>query len=123
MWRRHRTQYAYEALAGELAEQEFLLKEQLIDARRSAGMSQAAVARELGLNKSAVSRFERLDSNPTLSLIRHYAHTVGALVTFDVKRNWTPTHSTVVTRNPADSEWQVPAPASTFTTVGTVTCA
>lgn len=73
------------ALAGSLADAEFDLKERLVDARKAAGLSQANVAAALRRKVRDIKEFERLDSNPTLSMIRYYAHTVGVLVTFDVE--------------------------------------
>lgn len=83
--RRFRSKSASQLLAAELAEAEFALKEKLVAAREAAGLRQVDVAEKLGVDKSTISRFERLDSNPTLSMLRYYAHAIGALVTHDVK--------------------------------------
>jgi transcriptional regulator with XRE-family HTH domain len=71
-------------LADALADAEFKLKEDLIAARKDAGLEQKDVAEEMGVDKSTISRFERLDSNPTLSMLRNYAYEVGAVVTYSV---------------------------------------
>lgn len=77
------------ALAGALADAEFDLKEKLVATRKAAGLSQADVAAALRRKVRDIKAFERLDSNPTLSMIRYYAYAVGALVTFDVTAGWT----------------------------------
>jgi len=74
-----------ESLASQLAEEELTLKEKLVAARKAAGMSKADITKALGWKEKEVSRFERLDSNPTLAQIRYYAHAIGALVTFGVE--------------------------------------
>ncbi|MFC9876700.1 helix-turn-helix transcriptional regulator [Nocardia salmonicida] len=71
-------------LADALADQEFQLKEKLVAARKAAELEQVDIAEALGVDKSTVSRFERLDSNPTLAMIRNYAYAVGCLVKHDV---------------------------------------
>ncbi|MFF3226163.1 helix-turn-helix domain-containing protein [Nocardia suismassiliense] len=75
-------------LSRRLAKEELAFKKRLVQARHDSGLSQTDVAELLGVNKSAISRFERADSNPTLSMIRHYAHAIGALVIHDVEPNW-----------------------------------
>ncbi|MGY1948636.1 helix-turn-helix domain-containing protein [Nocardia asiatica] len=77
------------ALSRRLAQEELAFKRALVKARQESGLSQTQVADLLGVNKSAISRFERVDSNPTLAMIRHYAHAVGALVTHRVEPGWT----------------------------------
>ena len=71
-------------LADALAEQEFKLKDMLVEARKAADLEQVDIAEMIGVDKSTISRFERLDSNPTLSMIRNYAYAVGCLVKHDV---------------------------------------
>ena len=71
-------------LARQLGRNEIAFKRMLIAARERAGMKSADVARKLGVDRSWVSRFERLDSDPKLSAIAEYAHAIGALVTMTV---------------------------------------
>lgn len=48
-----------------------------VEAHQRAGLSQAEVARRMGIIRSNVSTFERYDSNPTFQTIRRYALAVG----------------------------------------------
>ncbi|MQY31317.1 hypothetical protein NRB56_69260 [Nocardia sp. RB56] len=81
---RLRSKTANRALADMLAEAEFDLKDALVAARKAAGLEQKDIAEQIGVDKSTISRFERLDSNPTLTMIRNYAYAVGAVVRFDI---------------------------------------
>lgn len=71
-------------LADALADQEFNLKDKLVEARKAAELEQIDIAEMIGVDKSTISRFERLDSNPTLAMVRNYAYAVGCLVKHDV---------------------------------------
>lgn len=64
------------------ADEEMLYE--LIQARRSAGLTQRALAELLGISQPAVAKFERHDSDPRLSTIRKYALCVGAHVRHEV---------------------------------------
>lgn len=86
--RKQRPTSANRELTRQLAKEELAFKRALVQARKDANLSQTQVADLLGVNKSAISRFERSDSNPTLSMIRHYAHAVGALIRFQVQPRW-----------------------------------
>ena len=55
----------------------------LVAARERHELSQEAVAERMGVSQSAVSQFERADSNPTLATLRRYAVAVGVRV-YDV---------------------------------------
>lgn len=66
--------------ATKLAENDFKLVQELIQLRLAKGLSQLDVAEALGITQQAVSRFERMDSDPRLSSIRQYAHAIEALV-------------------------------------------
>lgn len=68
-----------------LAQAEIDLLSDLVAMRRAKGMTQEQVAAEIRRNKSAVSRFERLDSDPRLSTVRRYARAVGADIEVRVK--------------------------------------
>lgn len=55
----------------------------LIGIRIQRGISQAQVARAIGINRSGISRFESdvESSNPTMDVVLRYAHAVGAAIT------------------------------------------
>ncbi|MGB3772875.1 MAG: helix-turn-helix transcriptional regulator [Rhodococcus sp. (in: high G+C Gram-positive bacteria)] len=57
------------------ADRDFL--EALIALRLKKGITQTQVAERLGRNKSSVSNFEQLGSDPHLSTVRRYAAAVG----------------------------------------------
>lgn len=54
------------------ARNEVAFKRDLAAAREAAGLSQARLAELMGVDRSTVSRIERLDSNPRLSHVREY---------------------------------------------------
>ena len=68
-----------------LADADMRLRRALVEARRSAGLSQNDVAVALGIKQPSVAAFERYDSDPRLSTLRRYALAVGAQVSHDVK--------------------------------------
>lgn len=68
------------AEAIEDAEHRTSLRATLIAARKSAGLTQAAVAAAMDTTQSAVSDFERGGSDPHLSTLQRYARAVGAKV-------------------------------------------
>lgn len=70
--------------AAHLATSDEALMSALIEARRSAGLSQRDVAEILGIKQPTVARFERHDSDPHLSTVRRYALAVGAHVRHEV---------------------------------------
>ncbi|WP_204801904.1 helix-turn-helix domain-containing protein [Mycobacterium riyadhense] len=63
-----------------LAGAELDMLSDLVRLRHRKGLTQEDVANAIGRDKSAVSRFERLDSDPRLSTVRRYARAVGAMV-------------------------------------------
>ena len=67
-----------------LADAELDMLADLVKMRRAKGLTQDDVAAAIGRNKSAISRFERLDSDPRLSTVRRYARAIGALITHKV---------------------------------------
>ncbi|MBF6363191.1 helix-turn-helix transcriptional regulator [Nocardia farcinica] len=71
-------------LASELAREELELKRALIRAREKANLNQAELAKKIGVHRSVISRFERMDSNPRLSMLRYYAHALGVLIKHQV---------------------------------------
>lgn len=87
--KRHRPAPANRPLSRQLAKAELEFKRALVEARKDTGLSQEHVAALLGVSKRTIAEFERVDSDPNLSMVRHYAHAVGALVSFYVEPNWT----------------------------------
>lgn len=67
-------------LAIDLVEGDYELLRRLIELRTEQGLSQAEVARRMGVTRRAVIAFERPDADPNLSTIRRYALAVGARV-------------------------------------------
>lgn len=57
--------------------------------RESQGLSQKEVASRMGTDQSVVSRFENLESNPTLRTIRSYAIAIGAEIAYEVRESTT----------------------------------
>src|SRR6266851_7206929 len=61
--------------------EEFALLDELLKARRQAGLTQAEVAARMGTQTPAVARLEagggRRPHSPSLSTLRKYAHAVG----------------------------------------------
>ncbi|MBB1516004.1 helix-turn-helix transcriptional regulator [Tessaracoccus sp. MC1679] len=75
-----------EALRADLlVENDQELLDALVRVRKDRGLSQADVAKILGVKQPTVADFEAHDSNPTLSRIRRYAHAVGALISHRVE--------------------------------------
>ncbi|MFC6352786.1 helix-turn-helix domain-containing protein [Rothia nasimurium] len=70
--------------ANYLARQERDFVASLISLRKEAGLTQQDVADKLGVSQQAISKFESMDSSPTLSTALSYAHAVQALVHFEV---------------------------------------
>ena len=60
-------------------EEEFLLLDEFLKARSSAGMSQAEVAEKMGTTQSAIARLEsgKGRPSPSLATLRKYAHALG----------------------------------------------
>lgn len=83
---------AAEALAVEQATEDIQMLKQLVAMRIENNLSQSDVAREMGRDRSAVCRFERLDSDPRLSTVRRYAGAVGALVRHITENTIQPKH-------------------------------
>ncbi|AIC71933.1 Hypothetical protein ERS075564_00926 [Mycobacteroides abscessus] len=72
-------------LATALAEADGDLLEQLVEVRKAKGLTQQAVAERMRRDKSAVSNFERLGTDPHLSTIRRYAAAIGVMIKHDVR--------------------------------------
>jgi DNA-binding XRE family transcriptional regulator len=56
----------------------------LIDLRIEKGMTQAEVAKLLGISQPAVSQFEKLNSMPHVETVLAYALAIGAKLSFSV---------------------------------------
>jgi len=77
---------AYEALAGEFA---FL--DEVLKARVAAGLTQAEVAKRIGTTQSAIARLESAEPkhSPTLATLRRYADALGYSVQIRLIKNRT----------------------------------
>lgn len=73
-----------EKLAEELVSNHQRFMESLVRARSERGLSQEEVAYRMNVSQSAVSQFERYDSNPTLRTIRNYALAIGVGLRDDI---------------------------------------
>ena len=73
-----------EARAEQLVESHFELMQSLIALRKKKGLSQEIVGERMGISQPGVAAFEAMDSNPTLSSVRRYAHAIGARITHHV---------------------------------------
>jgi transcriptional regulator with XRE-family HTH domain len=73
-----------EARAEQLVESHFELMQSLISLRKKKGLSQETVGERMGISQPGVAAFEAMDSNPTLSSVRRYAHAVGARINHQV---------------------------------------
>jgi len=70
--------------------EEYAFTREMLAARSQAGLSQEAVARQMGTTKSAVSRLESLYKHtPSMRTLQRYAHAVGCLL--EIK--FIPTHT------------------------------
>ncbi|WP_341513632.1 helix-turn-helix transcriptional regulator [Rhodococcus qingshengii] len=74
-----------ELLGIQLAESELELIELLVAAREAKGWKPADLARELGVDRSTVTRFESGGTNPTMATINRYAEAVGAMISYTVQ--------------------------------------
>jgi len=61
------------------------LLDDLVRLRNAKGLSQQQVAERMNRDRTSVTKFERVDSNPRLSTIRRYALAVGARITHQVE--------------------------------------
>ncbi len=68
----------------DLARSENRLIRQLIEMRERRGLKPAELAREMGVDRSVVTRFEAGGTNPTIATINRYAEAVGAMIHYDV---------------------------------------
>lgn len=81
---------ADDRLSIELARSENHLIRELIAARQRRGLKPAELARRMGVDRSAVTRFESGGTNPTLATINRYAEAVGAMIRYTVEPDAVP---------------------------------
>ncbi len=84
---------AADRLSVGLARSENHLIRELIAVRQRRGLKLADVARKMGVDRSAVTRFESGGTNPTMATINRYAEAVGAMIRYTVESDVTPTVS------------------------------
>lgn len=81
---------AIEARADALLEAQENLMRDLVTMRGTRDLKQHELATRMGISQSAVSQFERYDSNPKLSTLRRYALAIGARLRFEVLDDYVP---------------------------------
>ena len=59
---------------------------QLVEKRKALNLSQTAVAKQLGVTRQAVSKFEKGESSPTLDVVLSYANAIGIDLFGSLKR-------------------------------------
>ncbi|WP_433600609.1 helix-turn-helix domain-containing protein [Nocardia sp. CA-135953] len=75
-----------EALAHDLVEADHEMLEKLVDLRKNVvKITASQVAHDIGRNRSVITQFEKLTSDPRLSTIRRYALAIGARITHRVE--------------------------------------
>ena len=75
---------------------EFAFLDQVLAARKAAGLTQAEIARRIGTTQSAVARLEAGSSKhlPSLTTLHKYANAVGCHVEIKLVKGREPTRST-----------------------------
>ncbi|MBS9534979.1 helix-turn-helix transcriptional regulator [Mycobacterium sp. M1] len=76
---------ADDRLSVDVARSENHLIRQLVGVRQRRGIKPADVARKMGVDRSAVTRFESGGTNPTIATINRYAEAVGAMIRYTVE--------------------------------------
>jgi DNA-binding transcriptional regulator YiaG len=79
MARRWPTLTAVRCEALEIAEAKAIVRQEGRDVRRRAGLSQADIARQLGVHEATVSRWERGARSPSSAAARQYAELLRQL--------------------------------------------
>lgn len=83
---------AYAAL-----DEEFMLFDAMLEARKKAGLTQEEVAERMGTKKSAIARLEASGGvhkhSPSLNTLKKYAAAVGCHLEIKFKRNRQPQHA------------------------------
>ncbi|EMR9378837.1 helix-turn-helix transcriptional regulator [Escherichia coli] len=59
---------------------------QLVEKRKALNLNQTAVAKQLGVTRQAVSKFEKGESSPTLDVVFSYANAIGIDLFGSLKR-------------------------------------
>ena len=72
-------------LADQLVESHSKLLRDLVEIRRTRGLTQEQVGELMGISQGAVARIEHGHRDPHLSTLRRYAHAVRALITHTVE--------------------------------------
>lgn len=67
-----------------LAREDRKMRAELVRLRREQNLSQAAIAKQLGVSQQAIYKLERYDADPKLSTLRRYANAVGAIIEHNV---------------------------------------
>lgn len=62
------------------------LLSQLVEKRKALNVSQSAVAKQLGVTRQAISKFEKGYSSPTLDVVFSYANAIGIDLFSSLKR-------------------------------------
>lgn len=75
-----------DASAVDMEETRQRLLDQLVEIRKSRGMTISSVAKELGISRQAASKIERGSRDPRLSTLIRYAMAVSAHISMDAKR-------------------------------------
>ncbi len=76
---------AADRLSVDLARSENHLIRELMAVRQRRGLKPVDVARKMGVDRSAVTRFESGETNPTMATINRYAEAVGAMIRYTVE--------------------------------------
>ena len=72
-------------IASELVSQTQDMLDDLLELRKRKGMTQQDIAETIGVTRTAVTAFERYDSDPKLSTLIRYAMAVGARLNIAVE--------------------------------------
>lgn len=72
-------------IASELVNQTQDMLDDLLELRKRKGMTQQDIAETIGVTRTAVTAFERYDSDPKLSTLVRYALAVGARLNITVE--------------------------------------
>lgn len=75
---------AFDRQAQELAESDARLVRDLVELRRTKGLTQTDVAGIMGVSQGAVARIEKAGRDPRLSTLRRYSMAVGAMISHTV---------------------------------------
>lgn len=76
---------ADDRLSIDLARSENHLIRELVATRQRRGLKPAELARKMGVDRSALTRFESGGTNPTMATINRYAEAVGAMIRYTVE--------------------------------------